>query len=233
MSTVFAFPVPWTLIVPIRDPATGKTRLNNTTGSLASAIAQDTLRAVSSTDHVGRVLLITDDAGWTAHAIGDLEIEVQVQHMPGLDHAIAEALSTLRSPKGANVGRVDRDQSPGKRPILPQHPTAVLLGDLPALRSEDLDSALVQAANMPLGFVPDAHGTGTTLVTALDPAAHRPHFGPQSAARHRGAGYREIQAAASLRCDVDTVEDLDAAAVLGLGEATSSLISAGRGVLSR
>ncbi|TLQ01097.1 2-phospho-L-lactate guanylyltransferase [Nesterenkonia salmonea] len=198
-----AHPVSWTLIVPVRHPGTGKTRLRlGRQHSLAAAIARDTLSAVTSCARVRRVVLVTDDAAWTPLVTAGLTVEIAVQQQAGLDAAIAEGLRCAGS-----------------------GPTAVLLGDLPAVRAEHLDSALGEAASVPRGFVPDHWGTGTTLITALVAAEHRPQFGPGSAARHSAAGYRELAAAPALRADVDTAEDLDAASALGLGEATSLAVS--------
>ncbi|MES2172243.1 MAG: 2-phospho-L-lactate guanylyltransferase, partial [Actinomycetota bacterium] len=91
---------------------------------------------------------------------------------------------------------------------------AVLLGDLPALQPAELEAALEQARLHELAMVPDAEGTGTTLITAADGAAHNPAFGPGSAARHRAAGYAELEvpAGSGLRMDADTRETLDALA---------------------
>ena len=54
---------------------------------------------------------------------------------------------------------------------------AALSSDLPALRPEELAAALAAAEAAPRCFVPDAHGTGTTLLTAVGTPL-RPHFGP-------------------------------------------------------
>jgi 2-phospho-L-lactate guanylyltransferase len=53
-----------------------------------------------------------------------------------------------------------------------------------------------------------------------------PEFGPESAERHRRSGAYAIEDVGldSLRQDVDTVADLDAAARLGLGPRTSRLL---------
>ena len=87
---------------------------------------------------------------------------------------------------------------------------AVLLGDLPALRPEELDAALAAAARHPLAFVRDADGTGTTLATASRGAV-RAAFGPESAARHAAAGFAELAASdlPGLTRDVDTVDGLE------------------------
>jgi 2-phospho-L-lactate guanylyltransferase len=72
--------------------------------------------------------------------------------------------------------------------------------------------------------VPDAPGTGTTLLTALPGTPLRPAFGTGSAGRHAGAAVR-LDAAAGLRHDVDTAEDLATAAGLGAGPATAAFLA--------
>lgn len=87
---------------------------------------------------------------------------------------------------------------------------AVLLGDLPALEPHELADALAVAETHGRSFVPDADGTGTTLLAST--TDHAPAFGGGSAARHRAAGYVEIEldADSGLRRDVDTREQLEA-----------------------
>ena len=107
---------------------------------------------------------------------------------------------------------------------------AVLLGDVPALRPDDLDRALEVAARHPLAFAPDAEGTGTTLATARAGEQLTAHFGQDSAARHAAAGFADLAAAhpgaiaPGLRRDVDTAEELRAAVALGVGERTSAVL---------
>src|SRR5919204_619987 len=67
-------------------------------------------------------------------------------------------------------------------------------------------------------IVPDASGTGTTLLTAPSGAALNPRFGTGSAAAHAASGAVPLVGPwPSLRRDVDTAADLRAAAALGLG----------------
>ena len=187
----------WTVVVPIRDPRTGKSRLGLSAG-VAAGVALDTLAAVRAAARVGRVIVVTDDAGW----IGSVEVADQVvlQREPGLTAAVLEGVAAAG--EEASV--------------------AVLLGDLPSLLPTDLDAALQRAEAHPLGFVPDAEGTGTTLVTARQASAHRPAFGNGSAMRHADAGYADlgIPAGSTLRHDVDTLEDLEAAEKRGVGALT-------------
>lgn len=86
---------------------------------------------------------------------------------------------------------------------------AVLLGDLPALLPDELSAALAIAETLERSFVPDADGTGTTLIAST--TDHAPAFGAGSAARHRAAGYAEIELSrdSGLRRDVDTREQLE------------------------
>ena len=103
----------------------------------------------------------------------------------------------------------------------------VLLGDLPALRPDELEAALEAASGHPLAFVRDADGTGTTLATATRGTAFTPRFGPDSAARHARDGFVELEAsdAPGLHRDVDTVDALAAALALGVGEHTRAVIA--------
>ncbi len=106
-------------------------------------------------------------------------------------------------------------------------PRAALLGDLPALRPADLAAALTAAAAVDRGVVPDAEGTGTTLVTARRGIPLRTSFGDGSYARHveLGCAPLEVEGTSSLRRDVDTAAQLDAAAALGLGPRTAALLA--------
>ncbi|WP_246836297.1 2-phospho-L-lactate guanylyltransferase [Nesterenkonia sp. NBAIMH1] len=197
------------LVVPVRRPSSGKTRLAAELGSpplageLAEAAARDTLEAVSRCPRVHSVLLVTDDAAWSA----GLPCDVHVQARAGLNAAVRAGLTCL--------GETRR--------------TAVMLGDLPALRPDDLGEALDRARSAPRGFVSDRYGTGTVLLTASAGARHRPRFGTGSALLHRTSGYTEltVPAASTLRHDVDTLADLRRAAELGLGPHTARVVEQG------
>ena len=100
---------------------------------------------------------------------------------------------------------------------------AALLGDLPALGSEELAAALAAASATDHGFVSDAAGTGTTLLTARPGRSLAPQFGAGSAGRHALAA-EEIRGGPGLRRDVDTRSDLAEAADLGVGPATAAAL---------
>ena len=102
---------------------------------------------------------------------------------------------------------------------------AALFADLPALRPEEIRRALAAAAAWPSAFVADAAGDGTTLYTAAPGAPFRPSFGLASRSRHAAGGAAELTLdhIPGLHQDVDTPDDLRAAAALGLGPRSGPL----------
>jgi 2-phospho-L-lactate guanylyltransferase len=101
---------------------------------------------------------------------------------------------------------------------------AALSSDLPALRPAELAAALAAADAVRRGFVADAQGTGTTLLTARH-VPLRPRFGPGSAVAHEGDGARRLTGDwPGLARDVDTDDDLRAAVRLGVGGSTTALL---------
>lgn len=193
----------WTVIVPVKGGTDGKSRLPATVrgvarARVAAAFAADTVAAVAAATAVARVIVVTATPDV---ALPDLpKVEVRGQHAAGLNPAIAE---------------VERDVS---------GPIAVVLGDLPALRPEDVDDALGRAAGLRRAVVADAAGTGTTLLAAAD-GRLLPAFGARSLSRHRALGSTVLAGSPRLRADVDTERDLDRAESLGLGIHTAELLS--------
>lgn len=192
----------WTVLIPAKALPAAKSRLAPRAvdaaghARLVGAIRADTVAAARHAPGVARVLLVVDRVdGRTPDGV-----QLVVQQRPGLNAALADA---------AEAAAVR----------WPHDGVAALLGDLPALRPAELGEALRAAATLDAGYVPDAAGTGTTMLTALPGHHLRPQFGAGSAARH-AVEARLIQAGPGLRHDVDTAEDLLAAAALGLGPAT-------------
>lgn len=195
----------WRIVVPVKPAGTAKSRLTAPPAvdhdALARALAKDTVAAVLGLPGV-RCLVVTRDAEvatWAAaHGAG-----VVADPGGGLAGAVRAGLASA-SPPGVG-GR----QAAG--------PTAVLLGDLPALRTEDLAVALEACAAVGAGYVPDHLGSGTVLLGAVEAARLAPSFGPGSAARHARSAVAVGEHLTRLRLDVDTRADLEAAAALGLG----------------
>jgi len=200
------------LVIPVRDAASAKSRLAGDGGAkadarraaLAAAIALDTVSAARGAREVGELIVV----GSLPEALPG----VRVVDDPGFGLLVAV---------GAGLAAAD-----------PAAPTAVLLGDLPALQPADLDAALVAASEHHWAFVPDADGTGTTLVTAAAGLPHALRFGDGSAEQHRDAGYVELDVPehSGLRRDVDTpaqLAELAALAAAGavlLGPRTAALL---------
>lgn len=188
---------PWWVIVPVRDTRHGKSRLAVDPAlrvRLARALAGDTVAAAAGCQLVGAVLAVVDTPA-DADLLRSAGARALLGHFADLGAAVAAGLAQV--PTGT--------------------PVAVLLGDVPALRSGELADVL---AAVPAGgtvFVTDAAGTGTTLVAGRGVPV-RPLFGPGSAAAHRAAGMLDLVATAavpaSLRQDIDTVADLATASPL-------------------
>lgn len=218
MTAVPTTPPDWHLVVPVKGGSAAKSRLHPPAGvpraALALALARDCLTACAEGMPRGRLFVVTSDptVGAMADALG---ARVVPDPGDGLDAAVRAGRDAVGS--GAATG-TSRDVAPS---------VAVLLGDLPALRSGDLRAALGAAAAYPLAVVPDAAGTGTVLLTALAAQVLEPAFGAGSAARHVESGHHRLELdLPRLRTDVDDDRDLAAALELGVGPATAALLGA-------
>lgn len=195
------------VVVPVKPPAVAKSRLgglgDDVRRALAAAFAVDTVDAALACAGVAEVLVVTDDHV-LARELAERGAEVIPDGAGDLNTSLVQAAAELLR----------------RRPGL--H-LAALCADLPALRPDDLARALARAPGDRMGFVADADGTGTTLVTAPDLATFRPCFGAQSRAGHLDAGASEIDVSGleSVRRDVDTPDDLSAVLRLGIGPRTS------------
>lgn len=194
----------WTVIVPLKPAVAGKSRLG-ADPSVARAMGLDTVAAAAAATGVGAVVVVTADPATAreAQALPDVTIVTETD-AAGLDAAVA---------LGAAAAGADR-------------PRAALLGDLPALRPEELDAALAAASGVDRAVVADRNGTGSTLVTARAGVPWASAFGPGSFARHRALGCiaLALPPESGLRQDVDTAEDLAAAGALGVGPRTAAAL---------
>jgi 2-phospho-L-lactate guanylyltransferase len=201
----------WSLVIPVKVLAQAKSRLTGLAGhrrsDFALAMAADTMAAATGADGVAAVIVVTDDpdVSGIAYRLG----AVVLADAPGA--GLNEAL--------AHGAAYSRDRWPDRG-------RAGLAGDLPAVRPAELTAALAAAARLGTAFVPDADGTGTTLYAAAPAARFSPQFGLASRDRHLATGAVEIgHGLAGLRRDVDTIEDLRAAAKIGLGAKTRALLA--------
>jgi len=193
----------WSVVVPAKRLAGAKTRLGPSGTraeheTLVLALLGDTLQAAGE---VADLWVVTDDPRAAAVA-AELGARVVPDAPAGLNPAVAH---------GA--------RATGARCV------AALHSDLPALRAADLAEALDRAAAVARGFVADAEGTGTTLLTTTT-GVLAPAFGPGSAAAHAASGAVLLEGAwPGLHRDVDTPEHLARARDLGCGPRTSASAS--------
>jgi len=194
------------LLIPVKDGRAAKSRLgvgdDGQRAQLMAAFARDAITAASAVP------------GTTVYVVGDETALAEV--LVGLD-------VTVLPDEGA--GRLNRALArAADRIARPDVSTAVLLADLPCLRTSDLAAALADGADR--RYVADAAGTGTTLLVAAPGTALDPRFGPGSAGAHLASGARPVHLQlASLRLDVDTTDDLEAALRFGVGVHTAKVAS--------
>jgi 2-phospho-L-lactate/phosphoenolpyruvate guanylyltransferase len=218
MAKAPEIPLAWSLVIPVKVLAQAKTRLTGLVAErrsrLVLAMAADTVAAALQAESVATVLVVTDDAE-VREATGELGAIV-LADVPG--GGLNEAL-------GYGAACAD-ERWPGRG-------RCGLAGDLPAMRSAELAAVLRVAAGLGAAFVPDADGTGTALYAAAPGSPFLPRFGPSSRRQHLDGGATEISAdetgagLAGLRRDVDTVDDLRAAAAIGLGPRTEAELALG------
>ncbi|MET0520926.1 MAG: 2-phospho-L-lactate guanylyltransferase [Jiangellaceae bacterium] len=196
----------WTVVIPVKRLGLAKTRLRGAVPpdrhpQLALAMVRDAAAAVVSTASVADLLVVSDDPD-VAAVVRDLGARVVPDPGGGLNAAM----------------QFGADEAAG----LSLH-RAVIAGDLPALRPEQLDDALSQVSGR--SFVPDAAGIGTVLLAAPPRCPLDPRFGGHSAAAHVNSGAARLSGDwPGLRQDVDTAADLEAVFALGAGRWTGGLL---------
>lgn len=200
------------VIIAVKRLTAAKTRLSpaftaGTRERVVLAMLVDTITAARAVSAVASVTVVTPD-DTAAAAARELGADVLVDATPPaepdpLNTAVRFAWNTVVE-KTAN--------------------TVVLQGDLPALKPSEFAEAVDQARGHRRSFVADRPGTGTAALFAFG-AALNPLLGRDSARRHRDSGAVELTGPwPGLRCDIDTIEDLEAARLLGVGAATTRAI---------
>ena len=198
----------WTAVIPVKRLGAAKSRLRGAVpaahhADLALAMVRDTVSAVLTAIEVAELVVVTDDPVVTAAVTG-----LGARAVP--DRPAADLNAAMRY--GADeVAGLDRFR-------------AVLAGDLPALRPEQLSAALA-SARAHRSFVADAAGTGTVLLAVPPGEPLAPRFGLGSAVAHAGSGATPLTGDwPGLRQDVDTPADLARVLSLGAGRHTCALL---------
>jgi 2-phospho-L-lactate guanylyltransferase len=194
----------YALLIPVKDSRSVKTRLgvgdDGQRARLMTAFAQDSISAAAAVTALE--VYVVGDVETLGDLVHDLGITVLPDEGEGdLNQALVRAAARLEE-RGLGV--------------------AVMLADLPCLRTADLAAAFEQADGR--SFVADAAGTGTTLLIAPSGTELDPRFGTGSAARHRDSGATQVGTGLdSLTLDVDTTADLETALNYGVGVHTAQV----------
>ena len=202
----------FTAVLPVRRWDRSKSRLALPVlerVNLSRAFSLDVLEALAGSAVVARVVVVTDERSLSAAACDSVVVwHDGSMSGDGLGGAVEAGLDWASTHH-------------------PSAPLVVVPADLPSLTTATLDEALAEMLQHDRAFVPDAAGTGTTLLTGIEPSRVRPAYGPGSAAAHRDNGHVPCPAVdPRARCDVDTVTDLRLALVLGVGRRTRAAWSA-------
>ncbi|AZI57709.1 2-phospho-L-lactate guanylyltransferase [Nakamurella antarctica] len=215
--------VSYCFVIPFKSSARGKSRIDlppPLRARLAFAMLADTVAALVRSPQVHAVLLVVEVADDVAalETVGEGDgaprVRVIATSADGLNPAIEDGVRHLAA--GGWAGGV-----------------AAVLGDLPGLTPRDVAAALFEAETQAaqghsVSAVPDALGTGTTVLIAAHARDLVPRFGAGSYAAHLHAGATGIglSADSGLRRDVDVIADLTGAPwPQGLGPATSALVA--------
>ena len=192
----------------MKDITRAKTRLAQShfqRRRFAVAMARDTLHAVINAHAVEGVCVVCEQ-----------EKDVESFAVPGV---------TVIARGGLNINDAIRAGVALVRSGRDHANVAALPGDLPYLRSLELDVVLDRATAVPRAVVGDRAGIGTTLLTALAGLDLEPQFGPDSLSRHVEAGATQLNVPewSGIRQDVDVPSDL--IPTPELGPRTSALVN--------
>jgi 2-phospho-L-lactate guanylyltransferase len=205
----------WTAVVPLKETPEAKQRLRVPSGlrtALALAFAADTVTALLESRHVHEVVVV-GGRGLAPALLASPALH-RVADVRGLNAAVEAGVRVARQRSGRGV--------------------LVLHADLPCLRAGEVDALLEQASPDAASALADADGDGTTALLLPPGVTLPPTFGPGSHARHLAAGARPVTGElASVRRDVDTVEHLETARLLGVGPHTAAVLDSVSGVSAR
>lgn len=197
-------------MVPVKPLAYAKSRLAlapDQRQQLALAFAVDTISSLSECALVCGVVVVTTDPR-VACRVRRLGARVARDEGTGLGSAVRTGIRVATA-------------------WCPSAGVVVVPADLPCLRQDDVTAVLVGARAAAGAFVPDRSGSGTTLLVYPRGHTAAASYGPGSAARHALLGLHRLDDAPTrARHDVDTLDDLHAAKVLGPGPETGAVIAA-------
>ena len=181
--------------------------------ALSVAFAIDTLSALSRSRNVHDIVVVSPnpEIAWLADGAG-AEF-VLSESGTELNDAIKMAHECTRQPTDQVV--------------------AAIASDLPALLTNEIDEVLALAARCrDATYVSDLCGTGVTF-QAERAGTFAACLAPDPTTRHRPRGTNATALLPGMRCDVDTSDGLRIADFIGVGPATTTVISEVLGVVRR
>jgi 2-phospho-L-lactate/phosphoenolpyruvate guanylyltransferase len=200
-----------TVLVPLRSPGRGKTRLAphlspSARASLAGAMLADVAAALAGADVDEVVVVAGGPAAAAAAAALGLDALVDPPDATDLDAALRSAVCRLG----------------------PRAELLVVAADLPRLAADDLTA--VRAPDVPVIVAPTVDG-GTGVLVRRPAGAITTRYGVGSAGRHLALAQRAGVLAVTVErpgtaYDVDTLADLTALREAPVGPATRRLLTA-------
>jgi 2-phospho-L-lactate/phosphoenolpyruvate guanylyltransferase len=199
------------LLIPIKDPTHGKTRLADLLSPderrrLAWAMFEDVSRAVAAARKPDRIVMVTSYGPAVAHARG-LGWEALIEDSQISESSSVDWASRVLSERGFDT-------------------VMRLPADLPLARAEDIDELLSVELSKPGALlVPSREGTGTNVIIRTPPILFPSRFGPNSLALHKREARRvgvDCVIMKNTRIALDVDEPADVEMVLGKGRGTET-----------
>ena len=184
---------PWTAILPLKMGADRKSRLSPVMSfddrrRLSDQIAEHVIECLLSAPYIVEIIVLSPQP-WQQN---------KVQHAYDQGRGLNAELKGLVSEITGNL--------------------LVIHGDLPLLKAGDISAMLNMAEASGAAIAPDRHGQGTNALALLENSQRFDFaFGPGSYVRHcaqMGKSFGVVDGD-GFRCDIDTPEDLQYAAMRG------------------
>jgi 2-phospho-L-lactate/phosphoenolpyruvate guanylyltransferase len=203
-------PVP---LVPVKALAEAKGRLAPWLNPierrlLAIAMLEDVVAALQAVAGLERPVVISPDREvWRRAEAMHCRVVEEEQGATPPEEAPPEEGPDEEAPSGLN-----RSLSRAAAGLEAPGGLLVVAADLPLASASSIQRVIEASAGAAVVVVPSRDGAGTNVLAWRDPASFAPAFGPDSAARHLDVPGAVRLDDPRLALDVDTLEDLRAAA---------------------
>lgn len=196
----------WSILLPLKELSTGKSRLNVPTDAdriaLIKAMACDLIDALLSLDNVASITVVGVNHR-DLSAQGDNRLDSYLPEVPsGINCDLSHAIG--------NSGKI-----------------GAILPDLPAVTSEEIAIALELAEGHTQSYIPDYTDVGTAAYFSTSREYFSPQFGGDSSRSHSLKGAYKLSHPTfwGIRRDCDNLTDLLGIPLSSLGVATRSALT--------